>query len=87
MMPTTPARSRGPARLLPLIVLSLLLLAGPAGAWSALGHRLVGELAQRHLTPQVLSEVQALLADEPDPSLAGVATWADDLRNSDPSRL
>jgi hypothetical protein len=82
-----PTRSWRPARLLSLTVLTLLLLTGPVGAWSALGHRLVGELAQRHLTPQALSQVQALLADEPDPSLAGVATWADDLRNSDPPRF
>src|SRR5688500_16490460 len=82
-----PTRSWRPARLLSLTVLTLLLLAGPVGAWSALGHRLVGELAQRHRAPQALPQVQGLLADEPDPSLAGVGTWGDDLRNSDPPRF
>ncbi len=82
-----PARSRRRPRLPALAVLALLLLAGPAGAWSALGHRLVGELAQRHLDPRAQAAVAALLAGEPEPTLAGVATWADDLRNDDPPRF
>ena len=61
--------------------------AGPAGAWGALGHRMVGELAQRHLDPAAQAEVARLLAGEKDPTLAGVATWADDLRNEDPERF
>lgn len=62
-----------------------LLAASPlALAWSALGHRMVGELAQRHLDPAAQAEVRRLLAGEPDPSLAGIATWADELRHSDP---
>jgi hypothetical protein len=65
----------------------LLLLAPSAMAWSALGHRLVGELAQRHLTPAANASIAALLAGEPDPTLAGVATWADTLRASDPDRF
>ncbi|MHB8912601.1 MAG: S1/P1 nuclease, partial [Lysobacter sp.] len=70
-----------------LLTVSLLLLAPSAMAWSALGHRLTGELAQRHLTPAANAEVATLLAGEPDPSLAGVATWADTLRASDPARF
>jgi hypothetical protein len=67
----------------------LLLLAGSpaAQAWSALGHRLVGELAQRHLAPATQREVARLLAGAPDPTLAGIADWADDLRDSDPPRF
>lgn len=61
--------------------------AGPAGAWGALGHRMVGELAQRHLDPAAQAEIARLLAGEQDPTLAGVATWADDLRNEDPERF
>ncbi|GAB3381412.1 S1/P1 nuclease [Lysobacter fragariae] len=67
--------------------LLLLVLATPVGAWSALGHRLIGELAQRHLTPAARAQVAELLADEPTPTLAGVATWADTLRDSDPARF
>ncbi len=58
-----------------------------AAAWGRLGHGMVGELAQRHLDPEASAEVAALLAGEPDPTLAGVASWADDLRSSDPERF
>ncbi|MEO6104047.1 MAG: S1/P1 nuclease [Pseudoxanthomonas sp.] len=58
-------------------------LAPDALAWSKLGHRLVGDLAQRHLNPAASAQVALLLAGEPDPTLAGVASWADDLRRSD----
>ena len=72
-------------RLSLLVILSLLssLLAPSALAWSNLGHRLVGDLAQRHLTPAANAQVAELLAGEAEPSLAGVASWADDLRRSD----
>lgn len=56
-------------------------------AWGALGHRMVGELAERHLDPKAKAEVARLLAGEPDPTLAGVANWADDLRSTDPERF
>ena len=59
----------------------------PAFAWSALGHQLVGELAERHLDPAAEAEVRRLLAGEPDPTLAGVAAWADRLRALDPERF
>ena len=71
-----------------LFVTAFLLLLAPAAlAWSGLGHRLVGELAQRHLTPEARAQVADLLAGEANPTLAGVATWADDLRNTDPDRF
>lgn len=67
-------------------LLLLLLAASPAAlAWSVLGHRLVGDLAQRHLQPATQRQVQALLAGQPEPTLAGVADWADALRDSDPA--
>jgi hypothetical protein len=65
----------------------LLLLAPAASAWSALGHRLVGALAERHLSPAAEAQVHALLAGEPDPTLAGVAYWADALRDNEPERF
>jgi len=66
----------------PLISLLLIasLLPAPASAWSRQGHELVGELAERELSPAARREVQALLAGEPEPTLAGVATWADEIR-------
>lgn len=65
----------------------LLLLAPAASAWSTLGHRLVGALAERHLSPAAEAQVHALLAGEPDPTLAGVAYWADALRDNEPGRF
>jgi len=63
------------------------LSATTAHAWGELGHRLVGALAQKHLSPQASDQVAQLLKDEPDPTLAGVAYWADALRNTDPDRF
>lgn len=58
----------------------LLGLAAPAFGWSKQGHQLVGELAQADLTPAARAEVDRLLAGEPQPTLAGVAIWADEIR-------
>ena len=82
-----PVSSRIVRRLAWLVLFLGLVVAAPVIAWSALGHKLVGELAQRHLTPAAKAEVARLLAGESNPTLAGVATWADRLRDSDPERF
>jgi len=70
------------------LAMSLVLLFGAdAYAWSSLGHQLVGQVAQGLLTPQAKAGVAELLRDEPDPTLAGVAMWADTLRTTDPDRF
>ena len=66
------------------LVSCLLLLPLQALAWSNLGHRLVGDIAQRHLTPAANAQVAELLQGEAEPSLAGVASWADTLRKRTP---
>jgi len=58
--------------------------AAPAFAWGGLGHRLVADLAADELTPAVRRAVDALLVGEKDPTLAGIAAWADDVRAHDP---
>lgn len=63
------------------------LLPVSAFAWGPLGHALVGELAQRHLTEKAQAEVKQLLAGETDPTLAGIASWADELRYTDAARF
>ena len=85
--PPQSSSSRLWRRLAVVLVLAALFVAGPVVAWSALGHKLVGALAQRHLTPAANAEVARLLAGEPDPTLAGVATWADTMRDTDPERF
>ena len=62
------------------------IVAGPAGAWGAVGHRLVGHLAADELTPVARAEAARLLAGEPNPTLAGVSSWADELRDTDPAQ-
>ncbi|WP_407352543.1 S1/P1 nuclease [Luteimonas sp. R10] len=66
------------------LVLAFLLLAAPASAWGPRGHRLVAELAAAALTPSARAQVDLLLQGEPEPTLAGVANWADELRANDP---
>jgi len=51
-------------------------------AWGPSGHRMVAELAQARLQPGTAAQVRSLIGS---PSLADIATWADDLRE-DPSR-
>lgn len=52
-----------------------------AQGWGAEGHRLIGDLAERQLTPTARAEVSRLLAAEPGSSLASIATWADEIRS------
>jgi hypothetical protein len=68
-------------RTLTALAALLLALPGSASAWGPTGHRVVGRIAEHHLTPEAQRGVAALLG--PD-SLARVSTWADDIR-SDPT--
>lgn len=47
-------------------------------AWGAVGHRTVGSIAEKHLTPTALAGVKDLLGGQ---SLADVANWADSVRS------
>jgi hypothetical protein len=62
----------------------LLLAPLSAFGWSAQGHWLIGDLASRQLTPRARQQVAWLLEGEAVPTLAGVSTWADELRASSP---
>lgn len=64
------------------VVVAAALLGGhvTAKAWGVVGHRIIGELAQSQLTPAARAKVADLLAGEPEPTLAGVAAWADTVR-------
>jgi hypothetical protein len=64
-----------------LLCLLLLLPAPAVRAWSEFGHRLVAELAYRQLSPSARAAVDDLLRDEPEPTLAGIAGWADLVRD------
>jgi hypothetical protein len=62
-----------------LVSLGLLvvLVVAPVHAWGPLGHRTVGDIAQRHLTTKTRAAVEALIAPA---TLADVSTWADEVR-------
>tara|TARA_B110000483_G_C18200966_1_gene545195 strand:+ start:2040 stop:2831 length:792 start_codon:yes stop_codon:yes gene_type:complete len=49
-------------------------------AWGAKGHRIIGEIAQRHLDPKVLKKVDKILQGE---SLAICSTWMDHIKSND----
>lgn len=69
-----------------LLLAAGVLAPGDARAWSAEGHRIVARIAEAGLTPAARAEVDRLLAGEADPTLAGIAAWADTLRDEDPER-
>jgi hypothetical protein len=71
-------------RALLALLIALSLVPAPALAWGRLGHRLVAALAWDELTPATRAAVAQLLAGEPDPTLPGIASWADELRDHDP---
>jgi nuclease S1 len=78
-------RSRLALATRPLLIsalLSSLCWATAAQAWGPKGHRLVASLASAELTPQARAEVARLLRGEAEPTLAGVANWADTLRDN-----
>ena len=49
-----------------------------AHAWAQNGHRVIGELAERHLEPEVRARIRDLLDGR---GLAEIGTWADDIRS------
>ena len=59
--------------------------ASPAFAWGPKGHMIVARLAAAQLTPQARAAVQRLLPELDARQLWQVASWADDLRDTDPA--
>ena len=82
-IPTEPPRMRRSTSAFVCFVL-LCGLTAPAFAWGPMGHRMVAALAWDELSPNARSSVADLLAGEADPTLPGIAVWADDLRANDP---
>jgi nuclease S1 len=63
-------------------IVTITALPSPSWAWGPQGHRLVATVAEARLSPKTRQEVGRLLRGEPDPTLAGVSNWADDLREN-----
>jgi hypothetical protein len=76
------------------LALALLAAAPLAFAWGPQGHRTIGAIADRLLTPEVRAQVLQILADDRDkfgnPSgrttLESVSVWADEVRGSPKDR-
>ena len=62
-----------------LMLLVSLLLSGQCLAFGAKGHRVVGDIAGHYLTDSARLALQPLLDDA---SLAGISTWADEMRSA-----
>ena len=64
-----------------LLIISILLLSsfGEVTAWGKIGHRTVGEIAQRQLSLTTQQWVNEILDGQ---SLAVVSTWADEMRSN-----
>ena len=58
-----------------------------ACAWGDEGHKIIALIAYQHLTPSIRSQVDQMLAADPDTrtkaTIADAATWADRFRDSD----
>lgn len=67
--------------ILALCVSLLLMGTGESFAFGEEGHRIIAALASEQLTPTARRHVALLLADEPDPTLPGIAFWADQHKN------
>src|ERR1700719_1433669 len=68
----------------PLIAPVVIVLASitRAWAWGPEGHSIIAEIAQRRLTPETTRAIEGLLGR--GHSLAAVASWADDYRDTHP---
>ena len=71
-------------------VVFILFSASDAFCWGQSGHRIVGEIAQNHLTAKAKKKIHALfnehnregaIAQTNDHLLAKISTWADEIRS------
>ncbi len=63
-----------------ILVIAVLVIFSPnAFSWGKVGHRIVGEIAQRNLSKEALKGVKDLLGDE---DLSRVATYSDEIRSN-----
>lgn len=64
-----------------MLFVSLVLTYSPSAfSWERTGHRIVGEIAQRNLTPKALKAIKDLAGED---NLSRLSTWADEIK-SDP---
>ena len=62
-----------------VFLISAIFTSNTALAWGQNGHRIVGEIAQSHLTKKTQIEIAPLLSGE---TLAQISTWPDEMRSA-----
>lgn len=62
----------------------VMLAAQPSWGWGREGHAVIADIAQAHLSAPATSAVSLLLEEEGNSQLSEVASWADDIRKSEP---
>lgn len=67
-------------------LLALAVLPSTVHGWGALGHTTVAYIASSLVAPSTKTYFQALLNNETDSYIAGVATWADSFRYTSAGR-
>lgn len=76
-----PSIARSPRSLGVTLGLLVLFTTAPAQAWGRNGHRIVGQIAENHLSRSAARKIAQLIGPE---TLAEAGTWADEIR-SDPA--
>ena len=66
-------------KLVTLLSLAFIFNSNNAMAWGKNGHRIVGKIAENHMTQTTLTAVKALLDGE---RISEVGTWADEMRSN-----
>ncbi len=62
---------------LKILLVALLVCPSPSFAWGQLGHRIIGEIAEKRVSGKTAAEVELILGGE---DLAEISTWADEER-------
>lgn len=66
--------------ILSFLILFSLMYSQKAQAWGQTGHRVVGQVAENHLSRKALRNIKKLLGEE---SLATASTWMDEVKSDD----
>jgi len=83
--PTDSVRRSRTRRIAPCVAASLLLVVSSSSfAWGPDGHRVIGEIAWRSLSPKTKAVVSELLPKGPYDTLAEAAAWADTYARNHP---
>lgn len=61
-----------------LLIILTLSISTEAKAWGMLGHRVVGEVASKHLNESTKSKIKSILGNQ---TLAEVSNWMDDIKS------